>query len=223
MSQDGSATQSRKNPSSLIYIQVLVNNINTRAMIDTGSTISAIDAAYLKKLKVNERVHPTAITCRTANNNHMHVNGVITLPITINELDLTVQIFIVDGLCADLLLGGDFCNLYNVNINYGQRYLSIGSDHQRTTISFSQHLNEQQMFNLKTIEEVTIPPLSAKIIQATTTAPSMSAIFTPSSGTLNKQHVLAPHALLSIDNNHCTRLTLLNPTTSMQRIPKGTT
>ncbi|CAF1389810.1 unnamed protein product, partial [Didymodactylos carnosus] len=51
----------------------------------------------------------------------------------------------------------------------------------------------------------------------------MSAIFTPSSRMTNKQYVIAPHAILTIDNTSTTILTLLNTTTSIKRIPQGTT
>ncbi|CAF1076515.1 unnamed protein product [Rotaria sordida] len=72
------------------------------------------------------------------------------------------------------------------------------------------------------MNDVTIPPLSAKIIQTTTAAPPMSVIFTPSSKQLNKQHIFTPHAILTINNN-VTTTTLLNTTTTIQTIPKGTT
>ena len=219
---DGSGTRSRKNPSPLIHIQVLINTVETRTMVDTGSTISAIDAAYVKKLNLKQYIYPTTTACKTANNGHLHISGMIVLPITINNIQLQVNTFVVKDLCTDLLLGGDFCDKYRVNINYGSKYLTINIKQQQFIIKFQQHVNEQQVFNIKTMNNVIIPPLSAKIIQATTTAPAMCAIFTPSSKQLNKQHIAAPHSLLMINNNKTTILTLLNTTSTTQTIPKGT-
>ncbi|CAF4631383.1 unnamed protein product [Rotaria socialis] len=191
-------------------------------MIDTGSTISAINATYLKKLNIKQDTYSTTIPCKTANNSELHISGIIVLPITINDIQMKVHTFIIDDLCTDLLLGGDFCDLYQVNIDYSKKCLSFKSQNHRTAVKFDKYVNEQQVFNVKTMNEITIPPLSAKIIQAITTAPSMSAIFTPSSNSLNKKYIIAPHAILMIDNNKTTFLTLLNTTSVMQTIAKGT-
>ena len=220
--QDGSATRCHQNPSSLIHILILANNVETKAMIDTGSTITAINATYLKKLNINQHVIPTTTYCKTANNGQLHISGTIMLPITINNIQIMVHTFIVEDLCTDLLLGGDFCNKHDVQINYHDKHLTFEIKQRQIMVKFQQHVNEQQVFNIKTMEEVTIPPLTAKIIQATTTAPPMSAIFTPSSTQMNKQHIIAPHALVMINSDKTTTMTLLNTTTTMQTIPKGT-
>ncbi len=220
---DGNGTRSQQNPSPLIHIQVLINRVETRTMVDTGSTISAIDAGYVKKLNLNQYIYPTKTACKTANNGQLHISGMIVLPITINNLQLKVNTFIVKDLCTDLLLGGDFCDKHRVNINYGSKYLTINIQQQQCKVKFQQHANEQQLFNIKTMNDIVIPPLSAKIIQASTTAPTMSAIFTPSSKQLNKQQIVAPHAILMINDNNTTILTLLNTTSTIQTIPKGTT
>ncbi|CAF0842088.1 unnamed protein product, partial [Didymodactylos carnosus] len=122
-----------------------------------------------------------------------------------------------------LLLGGDFCDKYNVNISYGGKYLTISTRQQQTRVKFQQQPNTQQVFHLNTLNGIAIPPLSSKVIQAASSSSPMSAIFTPSSRMTNKQHVIAPHAILTIDNTNTTTLTLLNTTTSFKRIPQGTT
>ncbi|CAF4613791.1 unnamed protein product, partial [Didymodactylos carnosus] len=124
---------------------------------------------------------------------------------------------------TDLLLGGDFCDKYNVNISYGGKYLTISTRQQQTRVKFQQQPNTQQVFHLNTLNGIAIPPLSSKVIQAASSSSPMSAIFTPSSRMTNKQHVIAPHAILTIDNTNTTTLTLLNTTTSFKRIPQGTT
>ncbi|CAM4846078.1 unnamed protein product [Rotaria magnacalcarata] len=216
---DGNVTQHPQNPSPLIYIQVLVNNSKTNIMIDIGSTISAINLAYMQQLNINPYIYPTKISCRTANNSQLHIFGQIVLPITINNVRLKVNTFIVEDLCTNLLLGGDFCTTYHVNINYGNKYLSLNNEQQQTIVKFHQHLNNQQIF---TTNDTTIPPFATVVVQASTTAPPMSALFTPSSQRLNKQQVVVPHAILMIDNNHNTILALFNTTTTIQMIPKGT-
>ena len=219
---DGSVTPHRSNPSSLIYIQTLVDNVNTKTMIDTGSTISAINAAFMKQLNTNFHIYPTKISCKTADNSQLYISGMIVLPIRINNVQLTVNTFIIEDLCTSLLLGADFCTTYQVNINYGNKHLSLKITNQQTIVKFQQHPNDSQVFIVKTMNNIMIPPLSAMVIKATTSAPPMPALFTPSSQQLNKHGTIVPHAILMIDINHTTMLSVLNTTTTMQTIPGGT-
>ena len=107
---------------------------------------------YVKKLNIKQYIYPTTTSCKTANNGQLHISGMIVLPITINNIQLKVNTFIVEDLCTDLLLGGDFCDKHQVNINYGSKHLTINIKQQQITVKFQQHVNDQQVFNIKTIE-----------------------------------------------------------------------
>jgi hypothetical protein len=191
-------------------------------MIDTGSTISAINAVYLKKLNLHQHIYPTTTVCRTANNEQLNITGIIVLTIRINNMYVQINTFIVHDLCIDLLLGGDFCNKYNAIISYNDNYLRINTNHQATYIKFLRSRNTRKVFNITATNDIIIPPLSSKVVSATTISPPMTVIFTPSSTIMNKQHVVAPHAILTVDDKRRTILTLLNTTTSMKTIPQGT-
>ncbi|CAF1347192.1 unnamed protein product, partial [Didymodactylos carnosus] len=149
----------------------------------TGSTISAVDVS-------------------TANNGSLHVNGMIGLQILINNITTSINAFVIDDLCTDALLGSEYCDKYHVDISYYFKNLTIRSQHQQTTVKFEGHLNNRQIYYIKTLQDVMIRPLTAKVIQATTTVPQVTtAIFTPSPRVMNKQHVVAPHTLLIVNHN----------------------
>ncbi|CAF1042195.1 unnamed protein product, partial [Didymodactylos carnosus] len=146
----------------------------------------------------------------------------VGLQILINNIRTTINAFVIDDLCTDVLLGSDYWDKYHVDISYYFKNLTIRSQHQQTRVKFEEHLNNRQIYYIKTLQDVMIPPLSAKIIQAITTAPQVTtAMFTPSSRVMNKQHVVAPHALLMINHN-ITAISLLNTTKSAKTIVKGT-
>lgn len=191
-------------------------------MIDTGSTISAISSSYFKKINNNELIFPSTTSCRTANNTQLNILGRVILPININGIVIEMTIFIVENLCTELLLGGDFCNAYNVNICYRQKCLLIKIKHQQMKIKFLPQVQKHPTFNVAATHDINIPPLSSRVIQASTSAPAMEAIFTPSFKVMNKQYVLAPHAIVTIGNDQLTTLTLLNTTTAIQTIRQGT-
>ncbi|CAF0851579.1 unnamed protein product [Didymodactylos carnosus] len=91
----------------------------------------------------------------------------------------------------------------------------------QTTVKFEEHLNNRQIYYIKTLQDVMIRPLSAKVIQATTTVPQVTtAIFTPLSRVMDKQHVVVPHALLFVNHN-ITPVSLLNTTKSAKTIVKA--
>ena len=131
-------------------------------MIDTGSTISAINATYFNKINNNQRIYPATTSCKTANNTRLNISGMVVLPIKINNIHIQMNIFIIEDLCTELLLGGDFCNKHNVNICYKEKYLLIRTLQQQTKVKFLENVNEQQTFNITTMHDITIPPLSSK-------------------------------------------------------------
>ena len=223
VSRDGSVAQQSQHPSPLIYIFTFVNNSRTDTMVDTGSTISAMNASYARRLNLYQHVQPTHTTCRTANNGNLSIEGRLSLPIIIANTRIIVDIFIIEDLCVDLLLGGDFCNKYDVTINFSRQCLSMQARHQQITIKFQPPQTQEQVFYVKTIADVVIPPKCSKVIQAKSLSPSMAAVFTPSPGSLNKRQVTVPHAILTINDDQSTILTLLNVSESPQMVPKGTT
>jgi hypothetical protein len=219
---DGSVAQPNPTPSQLVYIHTFVNNKKTRTMLDTGSTISAMNAAYAKKINISHHIHPTTTSCRTANNGQLRVSGRLTLPITINTTQFPVNIFIVEDLCAELLLGGDFFSKYNGNIKYNEKQFKINRGHQHVSVQFQHQDTAEQVFNVKTNVDIVLPPLSSKVITAITESPPMQAVFSPSLGQLLKQHVVAPHAIVTVSRDKSTVMTLLNTSQSSVTIPKGT-
>ncbi|CAF4309883.1 unnamed protein product [Didymodactylos carnosus] len=204
------------------YVEETAAALRRTTLNNHRNDYSGLNASYIKKIGISNHIHPTTTSCRTANNGQLNISGMIKLPITIDNTQVQLNTFIIEDLCTDLLLGGDFCDKYHVNINYGDKHLTIKVKRQRVSVKFHQHMNEQQVFHVKTKNDIIISLLSSKVIQVTTSSPPMSAIFISSLGVMNKQHVVAPYAILTIDHSKNTTLTLLNTTTSTQVISKGT-
>ena len=195
----------------------------TKALIDTGSTVSAIDSNFLQRLHPTSVLRPITIHCRTANNGHLQVKGMTTLPILVHTAKLYVNVLVVDDLCANLLLGNNFCNRYDVNLYSGDCFLTLATGSRRIAINYCSQPHQNQAFNITTIQDITIPPCSSRVISASTTAPPMPVFFTPSPKLFNKHFVLAPYALLTVSSDNLTTMTLLNPSHMMITVPKGTT
>lgn len=191
-------------------------------MIDTGSSISAINASFLRALHIDQPIQSVTTTCRTANNGQLHILGKVDVPMRIAGAHLRIPMYVVDDLCANLLLGGDFCATYRVNLCYERKFLTLFANDERHQVSLLPQMTNRQVFNVTSSNAFSIPPLSAMVIRASTSAPAMSAIFEPCAKQLAPQQLLAPHAVLSIRSDRSTLLTVLNTTHTMQTIAKGT-
>ncbi|CAF1607330.1 unnamed protein product, partial [Didymodactylos carnosus] len=191
-------------------------------MIDTGSTVTAINSSYLSNIK-HDKIRGISTTVKTANGGELKILGKVALHMTTNQITTKIDAFIIEDLCADLLLGSDWFHRNNVNISYQDKTIRITTPQQQsTTISIVRHPNPQQIFNVTAMSDFVVPSMSERIIQAATSAPPMmTAIFTPSLKMNNKQYVIAPHAVLKIQNN-TTTLALLNTTKAVKKIRKGT-
>jgi len=86
----------------------MINSNEIRRMIDTGSTISAINASYFKKINNNQLIFPSATSSRTENNTKLKTLGRVILPININGNLIQMNSFILEDLCTELLLGATF-------------------------------------------------------------------------------------------------------------------
>lgn len=191
-------------------------------MIDTGSTISAINAAYVKRLNLHHRVRSTDMLCKTANSKHLRIGGKLTLTIMIADQHIRLTTFLIEGLCADLLLGGDFCLQHGVQIDYDKRRLHLQVRQRQVIVPFQSQAQEHQVFFVYTNETIVLPPLSSMTIAANSKAPSMQAVFTPTAELSRKHSVSAPHALVTVKHNQSVVLSLFNPSSIPQTIPAGT-
>ena len=224
--QDGGVTRlpQQQHPSSLIYISTKVGKESTRAMIDTGSTISAISASYARQLHLQPYIQPSLTTCRTANNKNLNIFGRLSMSLSITDNHFRVKLFVIEDLCVDLLLGGDFLNKHRSNINYDRQRLSLQLGHRRIYVPFElPQYNSHTSFHVKLVTNVAIPPRSCQVIRAQTTSDSMSAIFTPSAGPSRDRQVIIPHALVTIQHDRSIILTMLNASDSTQIVPANTT
>ncbi|CAF1206710.1 unnamed protein product [Didymodactylos carnosus] len=99
-------------------------------------------------------------------------------------------------------------------VSYYIKNFTTRSQHQKTRVKFEDHLNNRQIYYIKTLQDVMIPQATKTVAQVT------AVMFTPSSRVMNKQRVAAPHALLMINHN-ITAISLLNTTKPAKTIVKG--
>lgn len=191
-------------------------------MLDTGSTISAISPTYLATITHAPVQSVSHFPLSTANNAPLNVLGIVSLNVTINHVSTIINAYVVDNLCTDLLLGGDWFDINNVTVCYYFKTVTIRTPHGQTRTRFEATQPVEQSFAIRAACDIVIPPLTSRVIRTTTPAHDMaSCIFTPAHRFGSKHHIVVPHALLSV-HNQTTALSLLNTTHSAKTIFKDT-
>jgi hypothetical protein len=111
---------------SLLYLNVFVNNKSMKVMIDTGAnrsfiSIKSLRPSYAKQF-VNQ-IHSRVILAD--DHTSISVLGTINLSIAMDDMLTSIRAFVVTELCADCILGMDFINKYKLIINIEEQIVSV--------------------------------------------------------------------------------------------------
>ena len=108
------ANSTSMSPACLKYatVDAFINNRKCAALIDSGSSCSYINSKLAKELKLAFLPSKALITLADTSAQNK-VSGTCNINITINEISHNLPVGILDNLCADVILGGDFLQKHN--------------------------------------------------------------------------------------------------------------
>ena len=120
---DSDKINQKPSKSSLIFITTFVNTRKTKILIDTGATTTFINTKVLQYMK---HLRHTPYSLLLADGlAPFYVLGVVELSIQFANTTTKVQAHIAKNLCADMIIGMDYINFYNLNINIMRQVVSI--------------------------------------------------------------------------------------------------
>ena len=96
-------------------IPLFIKTSKFQALLDTGSSISAINATFLKKVPGNcYKIRNSDIAFITAAGGSSHqVEGKVDLEIKVGGLNISHTFYIIDNLSRSVILGTDFMKQQN--------------------------------------------------------------------------------------------------------------
>lgn len=97
------------------FIEVLIFNQIYIALLDSGASITVMQMCKHIEERL-DRLEPTNIALRTANEDHLNVLGKMTLQITFGNKKVSVETVVVDELAQDLILGINFWKAAGIRI-----------------------------------------------------------------------------------------------------------
>ena len=205
---------------SLILISTLVNDVKMRLLIDTGATTTFVSEQSLRHLKYYSLLHQTPSSFVLADGiAPFRTSGVVKLSIVFAGHSTNIFAHIVSKLCADIILGMDYINRYNLRIDVKHQVVSI-EDNQEV---FSMPMDPDQSSRIisATLDQsIYIPSNETRSIQVTLPTQTSLPLFIPDLRFEKENALLVTHQFLRFDH-HSTTLTLSNISPYPQLIPEG--
>jgi hypothetical protein len=189
-------------------------------MIDTGASKTFIHYKSLQKMKyynlVKQHKHAFVLADGFA---PFHVLGTVQLSIMFADQLTTIQAYVAQNLCTDVIVGMDYISLYNLKIDTRNQLLSIELDN-RTYYMKTQQNYVPQLIPIHLSKSLHLPPRSDRSITVSTPISSITSPFIPHKNFLRNTTLRVPHTLLQVQN-YLSTITLCNPTYYAQHITKG--
>lgn len=121
------------NHDSRLYLDIIINNRITPALLDTGATQSVLGKSmfqYIVSSNVRINYDSCTVTVTTADGQSQKVIGSVDLPITLDNVEKSVNFLIVPSIKHNVILGIDFCKIFDLRV-----YFDKGTYHSTSKTS----------------------------------------------------------------------------------------
>ncbi|CAF1576005.1 unnamed protein product [Adineta ricciae] len=222
---DGVASRMlHSNPStlntSLLYLDVLVNNKRMKAMIDTGANRTFISLQALPRPHTQQFTDKQQRSASLADGHtSLSILGTLELCIDIGDMSTIIKGYVVKELCAECILGMDFISKYKLIINADERTVTMHDDDRCITTTFN--VNQRKIrYPARTIRQVYIPPKRAVSIPVDVKISSAKVSFRPSFRLARQSPMILLNNMVVV-NHQKSHISLYNPTKYSYTIPEG--
>ncbi|CAF1322672.1 unnamed protein product [Didymodactylos carnosus] len=220
---DGVASgHNQQNPSksSLIFISPLVNHCKMRVLIDTGATTTFINEKSLRKTKHPKYINKQQKAFVLADGLvPFHVLVVIELCIKIGTLTTKIYVHVAKHLCTDIILGMDYINRYNLNIDIKNQTITIETNNKTWLINIDKD-TKPEILPVMLAKSVNLPPNSNSQTTVSIPISSITSPFILNSRFKQNTSLVVAHKLLSFQFYYST-IMLSNDSSYRKFIEKG--
>lgn len=132
-------------PSLRLEIFGQINKIHHSFVIDTGATVSIINVKKLPTLVKLKQIN--FVNLITANGSNLELLGTVDVTLNFNNVDFPIKYMVVENLVGPSLLGTDFLNKYQANIDFVNKQIILLGNERSVTLRFGhevENLNKSQ-------------------------------------------------------------------------------
>ena len=214
-------TNQNPSKSSLIFITTLIQGYRTKILIDTGATTTFINKNIIHNIPFPVVISTEPYFCVLADGvAPFHVLGMIELSIQFDKTVTTIKAHIAETLCADMIIGMDYINLYNLSINVKQQTVSIEHNQRIFSMNIDRDLTSHRI-PVVCSQIVHIPPHSRRMTSVSTPISSISSRFMPTYPLQTNSSLTIPHKQLNF-HHYYSHVMCSNTSAIPQTIQKGT-
>ena len=183
-----------QNPSP-IFIKAEINSIYTSVMFDSGSTKTFIQKATLLRTRhLPIHLHKHQYTLAHGHTT-MEVMGTVKIFIDLHHLKTSIIVDVVDSLCTDCILGMDYINKYNVNLDNKQKLVQIYSANDTITLPMIDHATSPRTI-CRLAQSTDFKPFQEKKIRTFTSFKTDDFLFSPDFHMGHVKRLIVPHSLV---------------------------
>ncbi|CAF4571802.1 unnamed protein product, partial [Rotaria magnacalcarata] len=215
--------QQIKNPSksSLIFIKALVNKHEIRILVDTGATNTFINSRILHHVVSKNSILKQPYSFLLADGvAPFHVLGLVNLSIQLDTFITAIDAHIAEYLCTDMIIGMDYINKYNLNINVKKQIVTIESDNRHIVVPI---VNGYKPIKIPVVSSNTVllPPHSKRNMSVSIPISFISLPFIPVLSSKHSTFLMNRHEALDF-RNYCSNVMISNISLQPEIVKKGT-
>ena len=148
----------RNEKSSATFVNLKINNIKCKVIVDSGAESTLVDKKVANKLNLKIFEDDSNIDYITANGDSLKKSGWSIIEMMIGSYKFRQKCVVIDNLCANILMGTDALVDHGMILNYRHKTLSVGK------ISIDLQTKEQQSFCcLSVTKRIEIQPLQTHV------------------------------------------------------------
>ncbi|CAF4537258.1 unnamed protein product, partial [Didymodactylos carnosus] len=153
---DGDNPEVPINPSSLDYVNLLLNNHPTKILVDTGASNTFVSTLLLDKLHHKPINKQKSTYVLADGGTRLQVLGTVELQIKVKNILTTVTALVTSSLCTTIIIGSDWLSEYNANIDYHTRTITVKQLHRYASIPMKTD-DDNMSYLVRLQEEIKIP------------------------------------------------------------------
>lgn len=121
------------------YVAVQIFGRSVVALLDSGASISVIgkNGTYLLEMFRLTIQESSDLNINVADGTPQRIDGYVEFPIKLGDIEKLVRVLIVPSLPHGLILGSDFCRLFDIAIDYRTNSYLVGKKYLDISQSFS--------------------------------------------------------------------------------------
>ena len=169
-------------------------------MFDSGATKSFIKKSLLDQTSHLPIHHHQQQYYLADGNTALKVFGMVEVFIEIDQLQTSIVVGVVESLCADCILGMDYIEKYQVNLDYRQKQVHIHKSDQQVTSSMIRY-EENEPLLCRIFDYVSIKPYQERRIKISLPMETGQMLFTPAQNLFLRKGLIIPHSLISVINH----------------------